>query len=155
MHNAGVFAGIYHVNAGSVPFSFEEKEKIRKLNLWKALASNHNVSLPAVACSFSALPNCVEKLVMGMKSVEEVNDNLSAGRLAFSNDLASAVNKSAVTFIAVGTPPKEDGSADLSHVEAVAKSLGECVVNPTVIVNKSTVPVGTGDKVRDVITNCC
>ena len=81
-----------------------------------------------------------------------VNDNLSAGRLAFSNDLASAVNKSAVTFIAVGTPPKEDGSADLRHVEAVAKSLGECMVNPTVIVNKSTVPVGTGDKVRDVIT---
>ena len=81
-----------------------------------------------------------------------VNDNLSAGRLAFSNDLASAVNKSEVTFIAVGTPPKEDGSADLTHVEAVARRLGECMVNPTVIVNKSTVPVGTGDKVRDVIT---
>ena len=78
VHNAGVFAGIYHVNAGSVPFSFAEKEKMRKLNLWKALASNHNVSLPAVACSFSALPNCVDKLVMGMKSVAEVNNNLNA-----------------------------------------------------------------------------
>ena len=51
---------------------------MRKLNLWKALASNHNVSLPAVACSFSALPNCVDKLVMGMKSVAEVNNNLNA-----------------------------------------------------------------------------
>ena len=83
---------------------------------------------------------------------ELVKDNLSAGRLAFSSDLANALNKSEVTFITVGTPPKEDGSADLVHVEAVARSLGECMVNPTVIVNKSTVPVGTGDKVRDVIS---
>eukprot|EP00943_MAST-04B_sp_MAST-4B-sp1_P001530 g1530.t1 len=78
VHNAGVFSGLYHINAGSVAFSFEEKEKLRKLNAWKDLASKHNVSLPAVACSFAALPICVEKLVIGMKNVAEVNDNLNA-----------------------------------------------------------------------------
>ena len=81
-----------------------------------------------------------------------VNNNLRAGRLTFSDNLVNAVNQSEVTFIAVGTPPKEDGSADLIHVEGVARSLGECMVTSTVIVNKSTVPVGTGDKVREIIT---
>ena len=80
-----------------------------------------------------------------------VHDNLKSGRLDFSNDIGSVINDSEVTFIAVGTPPKEDGSADLVHVEAVARSIGEKMVNPMVIVNKSTVPVGTGDKVRAVI----
>ena len=80
-----------------------------------------------------------------------VHDNLKAGRLNFSNDLGNAINDCKVTFIAVGTPPKEDGSADLSYVEAVARSIGETMVNPLVVVNKSTVPVGTGDKVHATI----
>ncbi|MBC81396.1 MAG: UDP-glucose 6-dehydrogenase [Gammaproteobacteria bacterium] len=80
-----------------------------------------------------------------------VHDNLKAGRLNFSNDLGNAINNCKVTFIAVGTPPKEDGSADLSYVEAVARSIGETMVNPLVVVNKSTVPVGTGDKVHATI----
>ena len=80
-----------------------------------------------------------------------VADNIEAGRLAFSTDIASAINESEVTFIAVGTPPNEDGSADLSHVVAVAASIGQAMVNPMVVVNKSTVPVGTADKVRGVI----
>lgn len=85
----------------------------------------------------------------GLESL--VHDNLKAGRLNFSNDIGSSINDSEVTFIAVGTPPKEDGSADLSHVETVARSIGQNMVNPMVIVNKSTVPVGTAEKVRAVI----
>ncbi|HAK50730.1 MAG TPA: UDP-glucose 6-dehydrogenase, partial [Gammaproteobacteria bacterium] len=85
----------------------------------------------------------------GLESL--VHDNLKAGRLNFSNDIGSSINDSEVTFIAVGTPPKEDGSADLSHVETVARSIGQSMVNPMVIVNKSTVPVGTAEKVRAVI----
>lgn len=77
-----------------------------------------------------------------------VHDNLKAGRLNFSNDLGNAINDCKVTFIAVGTPPKEDGSADLSYVEAVARRIGETMVNPLLVVNKSTVPVGTGDKIH-------
>ena len=80
-----------------------------------------------------------------------VADNIEAGRLAFSTDIGTAINDSEVTFIAVGTPPNEDGSADLSHVVAVAASIGQAMVNPIVVVNKSTVPVGTADKVRGVI----
>jgi UDPglucose 6-dehydrogenase len=80
-----------------------------------------------------------------------VADNIEAGRLEFSTDIAAAINESEVTFIAVGTPPNEDGSADLSHVVAVAASIGQAMVNPIVVVNKSTVPVGTADKVRGVI----
>jgi len=81
-----------------------------------------------------------------------VHDNLKAGRLNFSKDLASAINDAEVTFIAVGTPPNDDGSADLTHVEDVARSIGEVMTRSMVIVNKSTVPVGTADKVRSLIS---
>lgn len=80
-----------------------------------------------------------------------VQDNLKVGRLLFSDDLESAIIDSEVIFIAVGTPPNEDGSADLTHVETVAREIGEVIVNPIVVVNKSTVPVGTAEKVRAVI----
>lgn len=86
----------------------------------------------------------------GLESL--VHDNLKAGRLVFSDDLASAINDSEVVFIAVDTPPNEDGSADLSHVETVAREIGEVIVNPIVVVNKSTVPVGTAEKVQAVIS---
>ena len=73
--------------------------------------------------------------------------NMSAGRLGFSDSLETCLNDSDVIFIAVGTPPNEDGSADLSRVLGVARQIGETLTTPMTIVNKSTVPVGTGDKV--------
>lgn len=77
--------------------------------------------------------------------------NRRAGRLAFGTDAAAAIAGAGIVFIAVGTPPDEDGSADLRHVLAVARTLGQHLAQPTVVVNKSTVPVGTADRVREVI----
>jgi len=77
--------------------------------------------------------------------------NTKAGRLRFTSDLAGAVGKSKVVFVAVGTPPRPDGSADLSAVEAVARDVGRALTSYTIIVTKSTVPVGTGDKVESII----
>lgn len=83
---------------------------------------------------------------------EIVKRNLAAGRLRFTHDAAEAITHGAVQFIAVGTPPGEDGSADLSHVLAAARDIGRFMPGAyTVVVNKSTVPVGTGDKVRKVL----
>jgi UDPglucose 6-dehydrogenase len=82
---------------------------------------------------------------------EMVARNVGDGRLSFSTDLASAVRKSVIVFIAVGTPPKADGQTDLSAVEAVAREIGRTMDHYTVVVNKSTVPVGTGEFVREVI----
>jgi UDPglucose 6-dehydrogenase len=76
-----------------------------------------------------------------------VKRNIACGRLSFTTDLAAAVKKSNVVFIAVGTPPSEDGSADLSHVEAAARQIGTLIDKYTIIVDKSTVPIGTGRKV--------
>ncbi len=81
-----------------------------------------------------------------------VKANHAAGRLDFTTDAAKAVDFGEVVFIAVGTPPDEDGSADLQYVLAVARSIGAHMQRPTVIVNKSTVPVGTADKVRAAIS---
>src|SRR5215510_1541982 len=82
---------------------------------------------------------------------EIVARNLHDGRLSFSTDLAGAVRKSVIVFIAVGTPPKKDGETDLGAVEAVARSIGQSMDRYLVVVNKSTVPVGTGEFVREVI----
>ena len=82
---------------------------------------------------------------------EMVARNMGDGRLSFTTDLAGAVRKSVIVFIAVGTPPKIDGQADLSAVEAVAQEIGRAMDRYTVVVNKSTVPVGTGEFVREVI----
>ncbi|MDR1047116.1 MAG: UDP-glucose/GDP-mannose dehydrogenase family protein [Treponema sp.] len=73
--------------------------------------------------------------------------NTEAGRLKFSTDLPGAVKANEVVFIAVGTPPAEDGSADLQYVETVARSIGQAMEKYTVVVDKSTVPIGTGRKV--------
>ena len=81
-----------------------------------------------------------------------VQANHAAGRLRFSTDAALGIAHGDVVFIAVGTPPDEDGSADLSYVLAVARSIGQCMHAPTLVVNKSTVPVGTADKVRAAIS---
>lgn len=77
--------------------------------------------------------------------------NYGEGRLRFTTDAAEAIAHGEIVFIAVGTPPDEDGSADLQYVLAVAKTIGEHIAAPTVVVDKSTVPVGTADKVRATI----
>ncbi len=77
--------------------------------------------------------------------------NVAAGRLRFTTDVVSAVAASEVIFIAVPTPPGEDGSADLQHVLAAARSIARHMTEYKVVVNKSTVPVGTGRRVREVI----
>lgn len=80
-----------------------------------------------------------------------VQSNVKDGRLHFDSNLAPAVALAEVVFIAVGTPPHEDGSADLRYVLAVASEIGRSIQQYTVIVNKSTVPVGTADKVKAII----
>ena len=80
-----------------------------------------------------------------------VRANHAEGRLRFTTDAAAAVAHGGIVFIAVGTPPDEDGSADLQYVLAVARTIGEHMAQPLVVVDKSTVPVGTADKVRATI----
>jgi UDPglucose 6-dehydrogenase len=82
---------------------------------------------------------------------ELVKRNKSEGRLTFTTDLPKAVRASQVVFIAVGTPQGEDGSADLRHVMGVAREIAKAMPGYRVIVNKSTVPVGTAEKVREVV----
>ena len=82
-----------------------------------------------------------------------VKANHAAGRLRFTTDAASGIAHGDVLFIAVGTPPDEDGSADLQYVLAVARTIGRHLARPAVVVDKSTVPVGTADKVRAAIAD--
>ena len=82
---------------------------------------------------------------------EMVARNMADGRLSFTSDLTAAVRRSVIVFITVGTPSKKDGETDLGAVEEVAREIGQAIERYTVIVNKSTVPVGTGEFVRDVI----
>ena len=77
--------------------------------------------------------------------------NVEAGRLEFTTNIEKGVDHGLFQFIAVGTPPDEDGSADLQYVEAVARSIGEYMTEYRIIVDKSTVPVGTADKVRETV----
>ena len=77
-----------------------------------------------------------------------VERNVEAGRLEFTTDVKKAVDHGLFQFVAVGTPPDEDGSADLKHVIAVAKAIGENMDDYRIVVDKSTVPVGTADKVK-------
>ena len=82
---------------------------------------------------------------------ELVLANHAGGRITFTTETSNSIDHGEVIFIAVGTPPDEDGSADLQYVLAVARTIGKHLSRPAVIVNKSTVPVGTADKVRDAI----
>ena len=101
----------------------------------------------------------VERLNAGVIPIFEpgltpmVQTNHAAGRLRFTTDAAQGIAHGDVVFIAVGTPSDEDGSADLSYVLAVARSIGQSMQAPIVVVNKSTVPVGTADKVRAAISD--
>src|SRR5262249_20971419 len=72
-------------------------------------------------------------------------------RLRFTTDLAGAIQASSIVFIAVGTPQGEDGSADLQHVLGVARAIGRAMNKYTILVDKSTVPVGTAKRVRDAV----
>ena len=96
----------------------------------------------------------VERLKQGHIPIYEpgleplVKENHAAGRLNFSTDAAAGVKHGEVQFIAVGTPPDEDGSADLKYVLAVASTIAQYMENYKIIIDKSTVPVGTGDKVK-------
>jgi len=99
----------------------------------------------------------IEQLLIGKIPIFEpglerlVSTNVAQDRLHFTTDISAAVTHAEVIFIAVGTPPDEDGSADLSHVLAVARSIGKSLTEYRVIVTKSTVPVGTAEKVRQAI----
>jgi UDPglucose 6-dehydrogenase len=83
---------------------------------------------------------------------EMVRRNVSAGRLTFTTDYAEALAEAEFAFIAVGTPEGVDGEADLKYVQAAAESVAKTMVQPLVMVNKSTVPVGTGDWVADIVS---
>ncbi|WP_102264397.1 UDP-glucose dehydrogenase family protein [Mesobacillus jeotgali] len=103
--------------------------------------------------------NKIDKLKQGIIPIYEpglsdlVLKNINENRLFFSTDLAEGLKDADVVFIAVGTPPKENGEADLQYVEAVAKSIGEHLDSYKVIVTKSTVPVGTGKRVKEIIAS--
>ncbi|MGA0824809.1 MAG: UDP-glucose dehydrogenase family protein [Burkholderiaceae bacterium] len=82
-----------------------------------------------------------------------VRKNVAAGRLKFTTSVETSVSFGLVQFIAVGTPPDEDGSADLQYVLAAARAIGQHMTSEKIVVDKSTVPVGTADKVREEIKN--
>ncbi len=101
--------------------------------------------------------NKIDELVKGNIPIYEpgldamVKENQLAGRLHFTTDAKQAVEHGTFQFIAVGTPPDEDGSADLQYVLAVAETIATYMNEYTVVINKSTVPVGTADKVKEKI----
>ena len=101
----------------------------------------------------------LEKLEKGIIPIYEpgleelIKVNVSENRLSFTNDIKSAVQKSLICFIAVGTPQGEDGSADLQYVYDVAESIGKSLNGYKVIIDKSTVPVGTAEKLTEIIKN--
>ena len=82
---------------------------------------------------------------------ELVEQNSAVGRLTFTTDAAEGLAHGQLIFIAVGTPPREDGSTDLRYVETVARTIGQHLDHAAIIVDKSTVPVGTADRVREII----
>src|SRR5262245_53756588 len=99
----------------------------------------------------------IERLTAGEIPIFEpglatlVARNVENGRLRFTADVSAAVTDAEIVFIAVGTPPNGDGTADISDVLAVAETIGRSMIGPLVVVTKSTVPVGTADRVREAI----
>jgi UDPglucose 6-dehydrogenase len=125
------------------------------------------VGLVTAACfaEFGVFVTCIDKDKKRIRSLKEglipfyepgleelLQRNFKEGRLTFSTDIADAVRSSLVIFIAVGTPPRGDGSADLKYVEEVAKEIASNLDGYKVIVTKSTVPVGTGDRIRRIVS---
>src|SRR3954470_2196952 len=119
------------------------------------------------AAGFAEMGNkvaCVESdsaklrmLESGMVPIHEpglepmLQSNVRAGRLTFATSLAEVADDCETFFIAVGTPPLPDGSPDMSYVEAVAREFGRTITRYSLIVTKSTVPVGTADRIRDIV----
>ena len=125
------------------------------------------VGLVTAACfaEFGVFVTCIDKDKKRIRSLRDgiipffepgleefVQRNIKQGRLTFSTDIADAVRSSLVIFIAVGTPPRGDGTADLKYVEEVAKEIASNLNGYRVIVTKSTVPVGTGDRIRKIVS---
>ncbi len=100
----------------------------------------------------------IENLKKGIMPIYEpgldelVKRNVKAGRLSFTTSYADAMKDAEFAFIAVGTPSADNGEADLKYVEAAAKSIAAAMGAPLIIINKSTVPIGTGDWVADIVT---
>lgn len=100
----------------------------------------------------------IENLKKGIMPIYEpgldelVKRNVKAGRLSFTTSYADAMKDAEYAFIAVGTPSADNGEADLKYVEAAAKSIAATMSAPLIIINKSTVPIGTGDWVADIVT---
>src|SRR5215212_6114159 len=101
--------------------------------------------------------NKIERLNQGIIPIYEpgldtiVEKNFKAGRLHFTTDIKSAVEQALVVFLAVGTPPKEDGSPDMSYYQQAAKDIAGAMNGYKVLVTKSTVPVGTGKWLREFV----
>ena len=115
-----------------------------------AEVGNHVVCVDVDQAKVEGLNNGVVPIYEpGLESL--VLSNHSAKRIEFTTDAVNGIEHGEIIFIAVGTPPDEDGSADLRHVLAVANTIGTYLNRPAVIVNKSTVPVGTADKVKAAI----
>lgn len=102
-------------------------------------------------------PEKIDKLRRGVIPIYEpgleaiVRKNTAAGRLSFGTDLAACADETDIVFIAVGTPPGPDGEADLQYVEQVARTFGSVITHYTLLVTKSTVPVGTSRRIRDIV----
>jgi len=102
-------------------------------------------------------PERVENLKKGIMPIYEpgleelVRRNVNAGRLSFTTDYAEALKDCEFAFIAVGTPSGVNGEADLQYVAAAATSIAKSMKSPLIIINKSTVPIGTGDWVADIV----
>jgi UDPglucose 6-dehydrogenase len=124
------------------------------------------VGLVTGACfaEFGVFVTCADKDKEKIKSLRKgkvpfyepgledlVQRNIKQGRLKFTSKIQDAISDSLVIFVAVGTPPKADGSADLSYIEEAAKEIAQCMDSYKVMVTKSTVPVGTGKRIRDII----
>jgi UDPglucose 6-dehydrogenase len=108
---------------------------------------------------FDVDPRKIDILVAGGVPIHEpglqpmIERNVAAGRLRFTTDVDAAVAHGTMQFIAVGTPPDEDGGADMRHVLDAARAIGRRMTGWTIVVDKSTVPVGTADRVREVIAD--
>ena len=126
------------------------------------------VGLVSGAC-FAEMGNKVTCVDIDEKKIDKLNNgiipifepgleamvlrNIKNKNIFFTSNLANAIQDAQIVFIAVGTPMGDDGSADLQYVLAVAKSIGESMTKELVVVDKSTVPIGTADKVRTTIQN--
>lgn len=110
-------------------------------------------------CCIDIDENKVAKLKKAISPIYEpgiealIEKNISAGKLSFSTDLKAAVADSSIVYLAVGTPQKQDGSANLNYIEGAAASIAQSIVQDTVVVVKSTVPVGTNRYLKEFIQN--